>query len=245
MRRAGTVLSTVPATVLVMVLLTVSACGSAPSTPASGSSPGTASPGVGTSPGGGVPGAATVCSGGKPETVAADLTGDGRKVELTFERYANCSPVFGTTDGAITVSAHVDDLPLARDGLRALTIAGRTGQLVLLVQSQPRGGYQAHLFGYARGAFEELEVAGRPVLPFVATDTGGALLAARCAKDGVTVLTAKQASKRTWDVSLTPYLIEGNQVTQGPTAAVDHDLNAVALRQKYPDLPTGTLFADC
>lgn len=238
MRRAGPVLA--------MVLLTVSACGSAPSSPRSASS-GTASSSADASAGadGGVPGATTVCSGGKPTTVAADLTGDGRDVELTFERYTNCSPVFGTTDGASTVSARVDDLPLAAHGLRALTVAGRSGQLVLLVQTQPRGGYQAHLFGYADGAFSELEVAGRPVLPFVSTDTGGSLLTARCAKDGVTVLAAKQASKRTWDVSLTPYLIEGNRVTQGPTAAVDQGLSDVALRQKYPDLASGTLFADC
>ncbi|MFL6061697.1 MAG: hypothetical protein ACJ72E_10720 [Marmoricola sp.] len=228
MRRAGVA-------VLAAVLLSAAACGSA--------SKDSAPPSKGAS--------GHVCAAIAADEVDVNLVGGGRTGTVGFAvaTGAQC-PARLIADSAVTdpsksYEVALDDLPLARHGLRALTIPGRTGQLVLLVQTQPRGGYQAHLFGYADDRFEELEVDGHPVLPFVATDTGDTLLTARCEHGGVTVETAKSSGKRTWDVARTPYLIEGNRVSPGTTVEIARDVSGVDLPKRYPDLVAGTLFADC
>jgi hypothetical protein len=172
-----------------------------------------------------------------------DLLGDGHVSVVDF------SPSGGVGCPATVMgengSATVDDLPLAPNGLRAVTIPGRKGQLVLLVQTHPRGGSQAHLFGYADDKFEELEAQGGPVFPFVATDTGSSHLAAHCQDGGFDVESAQHSSKRTWTVTRTVYQVSGNTVTAGATTEVAQGLSDLAFQRSYADLAGDHLFADC
>ena len=51
-----------------------------------------------------------------------------------------------------------------------IDVPGLSGPLVVTRQDHPRGGYQVRVFGADGTAFKELQVDGRPLVPFIATD---------------------------------------------------------------------------
>jgi hypothetical protein len=221
--------------VALLVLATASGCGSSSSDPSARTPPT-----VSTS---------ELCGArpGSSSTVRADVDGSGRSLPVAYVPAQGQCPGFlhvlglrGPATALVT-----DDLPVADHGFRAVTVPRRTGQLVLLVQSSPRGGYQAHLFGYAGSTFAELKVAGAPVLPFVATDTGSAHLTARCTTGGIEVEAARQASRRTWDLTRTDFLVEGNTVTAGPTVRTGSGVSDLDLRRQHRDLVEDRILTDC
>ena len=128
-------------------------------------------------------------------------------------------------------------------------MTGRTGDLVLLREEHPRGGFQAHLYGYAGGHLEELTVQGRPVLPFVATDVLTDPLSARCTDGGFEVLRARRHEPvgivAAWDVFRTTYTVDGNRVHVGPTPKVADNVLDQDLPTRFPDLVGHALFEDC
>ncbi len=90
---------------------------------------------------------------------------------------------------------------------------------------------------------------GEPVLPFVATDGGGAPTTATCTDDGgIEVVTATTAEPPgvvlAWDVQRTPYAIEGLDATPVGDATVQADVADPLLRTRVPELFDGP-FADC
>src|SRR5690242_11667941 len=99
--------------------------------------------------------------------VKADLDGDGRTDQVDYEPPGDsCPGGLTSTVRGLRWAATVDwdASGAARDAV-VVRVPGRTGDLVLLKEQHPRGGFQAHLFGYADGRLAELTVQGSPVFP--------------------------------------------------------------------------------
>jgi hypothetical protein len=195
----------------------------------------------------------TTCRGDAPSVplVRADLDGDGSPDEVEFD------PPSGTCPGGLSSSVpglraaptiDWDASGAARDAA-VVRVPGRTGELVLLREQHPRGGFQAHLYGYADGSLAELSVDGKPVFPFVATDVLTDPISARCTDGGFEVLRARRHRPvgivAAWDVFRTPYSVVGNTVEPGPTTKVADNVLDKDLATTYAELVRYSLFEDC
>ena len=183
--------------------------------------------------------------------VSADLDGDGRADQVDFE------PPGGTCPGGLTSSVpglrwaptiDWDASGAARDAT-AVRLPGRTGDLVLLRETHPRGGFQAHLYGYADGKLAELTADGKPIFPFVATDVLTDPISARCTDAGFEVVGARRHEPvgivAAWDVFRTAYTVDGNTVKQGPTAKIADNVLEKDFASTYADLVRYSLFDNC
>lgn len=201
------------------------------------------------------PAAVTTCqppTGEMPAIlVAADLDGDGTP-ESPY--------VLGVHDHVCPnhLVAHVDGRSVALDlgqvtlapHATAIEVPGRTGDLIVAKQVNPRGGYQVHLYGYAGGALAEVTDRGRPVVPFIATDTPeGTPVSASCVPGGISVTEARThmpvGVAAAYDVYRTTYRIDGNTATAGASVKVADNVLPHELAQKYPDLTENALFRNC
>jgi hypothetical protein len=196
----------------------------------------------------------TGCTGrASPARTALDLDGDGAADEVRVDRAAvdgRCRDALVAQVGGREVVAPLSgDLPVSARDLAAVAIPGRTGSLLLVRAQHPRGGFQAHLFGYAAGKLAELRAGGRPVFDFVATDTMSTPTAARCDGGGFAVLEARTHEPigvaPAWDVFRTVYAVDGNTVTNGPTTEIADNVLDHDLQRRYPDLVDHDLCADC
>jgi hypothetical protein len=187
---------------------------------------------------------------GRPVT-ELDLDGDGTSEPVTYLPAAgSCPASLAVTVGGHDLSATVDDeLPVTSAGAAAVAIPGRTGAVLLVRPAHPRGGFQAHLFGYADGKLEELTVEGEPIFAFIATDVLTTPTAAHCVADGFEVVQARAHEPigvvPAWDVFRTTYSVDGNAVTEGPTTEVADNVLDKALHEKYSELVDYSLFEDC
>jgi hypothetical protein len=183
--------------------------------------------------------------------VSADLDGDGRPDQVDFEPPGASCPGGLTSSVAGLRSAPTidwDATGAARDAA-VVRVPGRTGDLVLLREQHPRGGFQAHLYGYADGHLAELTVRGEPVFPFVATDVLTAPVAARCVEGGSEVLQGRRHQPvgiaPAWDVFSTTYAIDGNTLRPGATTEVADNVLDQDFPKRYPDLVRYALFENC
>lgn len=191
--------------------------------------------------------------GGEPDVELArpDLDGDGEGDVVSF------SPASGECPGGLRASVpglqsapslDWDPAPTPWDAW-VVAIPGRTGELLVVLQQHPRGGFQAHLFGYADARLEELTADGQPVFPFVATDVTSTPLAATCVTAGFEVTQARTHEPvglmPAWDVDRTTYTVAGNTVTKGATTEVADNVLDERLRATYRGLVDHSLFEDC
>ena len=188
---------------------------------------------------------------GSPGT-RADLDGDGRPERVDYLSSSPCpgGPLLTATVDDLPVAAELaDDLPVAPGGIAAIRVPGRKGDLVLVEQQHPRGGFQARLFGYAGGRLAELTVEGRPLFEFIATDVLTTPTAATCADHGFVVTQARAHEPvgvmAAWDVFRTTYTVDGNAVTKGATTEIADNVLDAELRRRYGDLVDHDFFADC
>lgn len=191
---------------------------------------------------------------GPRPTVDVDLDGDNtvETVEdVAGKGNGHCARAYLEVEvaGKTRLAAVPDDLGIAPNGMRRISVPGRAGDLVLAVLSHPRGGFQAHLYGYADGKLEELTVDGRPVFPFVATDTVTDPISAACTHGGFEV-TRAQAHQPigvvpAWDVERTTYAVDGNTVTVRATSEIADNVLDKQLRRDYRPLLQYSLFANC
>ena len=146
----------------------------------------------------------------------------------------------------------LDAAGLDLDARSAKVVALEEGSELLLVDggTHPRGGFQPHVFALSGGLHEVL-VDGNPLLPFVATDGGGAPVTATCSDHGgVDVLTATTSEPPgvvlAWDVQRTSYRFEdGRAVRTGTKQIRDHTADPV-LRKEMPALfEPDAFFSDC
>jgi hypothetical protein len=174
-----------------------------------------------------------------------DLAGSGAPAGVNFYvGSGDCKNLLlATLDGKVRALETPVDLSLGRVSVRAITVPGRKGQLLLAVAKHPRGGFQVYLFGYAAGKLAQLTLHGRPVVPFVATDTG-TQLATHCSRNGIQVDTAKFRSG-SWTVFRTTYAIAGTEVTSKGRKVERSGLDDAKLEQQYSSLSRHDLFEDC
>jgi hypothetical protein len=190
-------------------------------------------------------------SEGDVRLASPDLDGDGAADPVMW------SPASGDCPGALSSSVEGleaaptlawDPQPSARDA-SVVAFPGRAGDVLVLLQQHPRGGFQAHLYGYADDKLEELQVDGKPIFPFVATDTTSTPLSAACTAGGfeVTEAVAHQpiGVVPAWDIVVTAYTVDGNAVTKGDRHEVADNVLDNQLEAKYPALLKYRLFTNC
>jgi hypothetical protein len=127
--------------------------------------------------------------------------------------------------------------------------------VLLSSRPHPRGGTQPHLFAAAGkpgkpGRLVEVTVDGGPILPFLATDGGGAPVGATCTPHGgiaVDTATAHQPPGivLAWDVTRTTYAIHDGRARRTGSSVVATAAADPALRRERPDLFSGDLFPNC
>lgn len=196
----------------------------------------------------------TVCVSAQlspPPAVVIDLDGDGDGERVHHVPAGGGCPAalvaeVGTDE---LVASLADELPVENRDLAAIRLPGRTGEVLLVTPRHPRGGFQAHLFGYADGVFEELTVDGEPIFGFVATDTNSSPLSASCVAGGFAVTEAVAHEPLgvvpAWDVFRTTYAVEGNAVTRGPREEIADNVLDDELETAYRALMRHRLFEDC
>lgn len=190
---------------------------------------------------------------GKGTTVArADLDGNGslEPVRLTGQGSGPCAHRLLAPGGA---AYDVSGLDLVTTGATVVHLHGEGApDLVLLsAKPHPRGGAQPHLFG-AGGpdGLTEVTAQGQPVVPFVATDGGGAPMTATCTEDGGVAVVTGTASEPpgvvlAWDLSRTAYALVDGRAVHPQTAVLRTDVADPLLRKQMPEMFDGSLFADC
>jgi hypothetical protein len=180
-----------------------------------------------------------------------DLDGDGAVEPVSYANAVVGCPAHlsATVSGHLLSAPVTGQLAFTAAGAAALAIPGRTGELLLVRAGHPRGGFQAHLFGFADGRFEELEMEGRPVFGFVATDAMSTPTAAHCVADGFDVTQARAHEPigvvPAWDVFRTAYSVDGNTVTRGDTSEIADNVLDPQLQSRYGDLVSYDFFHDC
>lgn len=179
-----------------------------------------------------------------------DLDGDGAADSVEFVDHRDCPGALVAHVGEENFVAQIrEDLPVRAGDLQALALPGRTGEVLLVTVQHPRGGFQAHLFGYADGAFEELLVDGGPIFAFVATDTNSTPLSASCVDGGFAVSEAVAHEPigvvPAWDVFRTTYAVDGNAVTKSPREEVADNVLDAELETRYRALTRHRFFEDC
>lgn len=184
--------------------------------------------------------------------VSVDLDGDGTAETVTYSAGddATCPARLSTRVAGHDQTADLHDrLPVRAADMKAVRIPDRSGDLLLVTPQHPRGGFQAHLFGYADGSFAELTAEGRPVFGFIATDARTDPTAAHCVGDGFDVVAARAHEPigvaPAWDVFRTTYTLDGNEVTKSDTTEVADNVLDRQLERDYGDLTGYALFEDC
>jgi hypothetical protein len=203
---------------------------------------------VGTAP-------ATACPSNRDATVVvarADLDGHGARETIGYQpSTAHCGAyLVATVDGRTSTTPLDDDLPVRSASSFAISVPGHVGDLAVLRQEHPRGGFQIVLVAWSAGAgLSTLDVDDHPVFPFVATDTESTPLTARCVEGGVEITQARRHAPigvvPAWDVERTTYVVNGTSTTASPAQEVADNVLEQQLRAKYADLVHHRLFENC
>jgi hypothetical protein len=197
-------------------------------------------------------------SGPDRELGAVDVDGDGKDDPLHLEQGtspgATCPSgpmvIVAVGEGMATAPAPVpfdDSLPIAPKDIRGVTVPGHKGDLVLVVQNHPRGGFSAHLSAFEGGRMRGVGSADGALAPFVATDAPTAYLSARCTSTGIEITKAVAHQPvgvvAAWDVERTT--IPGADLTDGVTEKVADNLRQGQFEDRFPELVRNSLFENC
>ena len=187
----------------------------------------------------------------------ADLDGSGASNEIALVPQSAEGPcanaLFTTFDGE-PAAVPLDDLVLdtGTGSVEVIQLQG-TAQQLLLVREEPhpRGGSQAHLFGYADSALSEVTTSGQPLLGFQASDGGGLPVTATCTEQGGLAVQMARPSEPlgmapVWDVLEVTYSLEGTDAVKESATRIFEAVPDPALRRKMPQLfDSGGPFDDC
>jgi hypothetical protein len=192
-----------------------------------------------------------VSSPGVVRLMSLDLDGHGGREDLSYvPPQAGCAEGVAAAvgDGRFFVELH-SGVSGAPSSAYAIHVPSRIGDIAVIRQDHPRGGFQVSLVGWVGGTLGLLESADRPLFPFVATDTSSTPLSASCTDDGFEITVAKAHQPigvaPAWDVERTTYAVDGKAVTKGATSEVADNVLDRQLRTKYSDLVHHRLFENC
>jgi hypothetical protein len=202
------------------------------------------------------------CQGatGPRELARIDVDGDGTRDAVSFQAAAetpgdDCAAAdslsvrVGRGEDASYAELTFDpSLPVRSQDVRAVSVPGRAGQLVLVVQSHPRGGFAAHLNAW-NGTGMRDPGGDKGLVPFVATDAPTLYVAAACNSTGFEVTEARAHQPigvvPAWDIDRTTYTVDGATFTKGATTEIADNVLDKELHQKYSDLVDYSLFENC
>jgi hypothetical protein len=187
----------------------------------------------------------------------ADLDADGAddEVRLVGTAEASCAGLVAVI-GDRAVGADLDGVRLDPSSARVVHLTEQSdapaGRDLLLVgePAHPRGGRQMHLFAADAHELGELTVQGNPVLPFFATDGGGAPMTATCTPDGGFAVVSAETHRPpgivlAWDVGQVSYRVDGTRVVRTGAETVKEGAADPLLRKSMPELFSGRYFTDC
>jgi hypothetical protein len=184
-----------------------------------------------------------------------DVDGDGTRdqVGLVEPATSECPPMVSVNLAAGSVGPGVlAPIPAGEPPVRAafaVAIPGHTGELVVTRQVHPRGGFQTRVFALAGDELVQLEVDGRPLVPFVATDVQEHPVSIDCGDNLITVTEAVAHEPAgvmfAWDVKETTYALQGATVTAGPTREVADNVLPAQLKERFPELGKNAVFPSC
>ncbi len=178
-----------------------------------------------------------------------DLDGDGKPDQLTYypakgSCHAYLAAAIGDAQLTATIGGPLADSAVRSRDLTVINLPGHTGNVLLLRQAHPRGGFAATLFGFAQGSFAALTADGRPLFDFVATDVMTAPYSAHCTSGGFDVLRGSRVGQR-WTVTRTSYRVSGNTVTADASTQIASGLSDLDLQRRYADVASYDLFTGC
>lgn len=181
-----------------------------------------------------------------------DLDGDGTPETVSYvaSTSACAARVVSSVQGREGSVSLDDDLPVTPGTSFAITIPGRTGDVAVLRQDHPRGGFQVVLLAWSQGAgLTTLNVDDRPVFPFVATDVETTPLSASCIPDGFEITQARAHEPigvaPAWDVYRTAYTVNGTTTTATPPAKIADNVLDKQLHTDFRALVRYQLFDNC
>ncbi len=178
---------------------------------------------------------------------AVDLDHDGSDDAVKVTRDESPCPgrMFAKVKGHL-VSLRVPDQAVDLTSGQRVVLPGRDGDLLAMRSGHPRGGFQVRLFGYD-GELDEVTADSRPLVPFVATDTRGGYVSARCKGDTIVLREAVAHEPPgivfAWDIKETPYTVEGNVATRGATTETADNVLDDRLGAMFPDVKKRQMFA--
>ena len=177
---------------------------------------------------------------------AVDLDHDGVGDALKVTRDESQCPgrMFAKVKGRL-VSVRLPDATVDLTSAQRVVLPGRVGDLLAVRSGHPRGGFQVRLFGYD-GELDEVTARSRPLVPFVATDTRGGYVSARCKGDTIVVREAVAHEPPgivfAWDIKETPYTVKGNVATKGATTETADNVLDDRLGTMFPDVKKRQMF---
>jgi hypothetical protein len=180
-----------------------------------------------------------------------DLDDDGSADTLSYvPGTSTCGALLvATVDGTEHGVTIEDDLPVTADGSFAISVPGRVGDVAVIRQEHPRGGFQVTLLGWASGSLSSWNADGAPIFPFIATDALSTPLTATCTDGGFAITEARAHQPigiaPAWDVHRTTYEVRGNRATKDAEEEVADNVLPDDLEVTYPELVEHVLFDDC
>lgn len=179
-----------------------------------------------------------------------DLTGAGAVDVGVTASTGSCANQLRADLGDRAVSLDLGEVRLDPADARAVTIPGRTGQMLAARSTHPRGGFQWHLYGVADGELAEILADGQPPIPFVATDTRPQPpMTVACHGSGLRVTQARAHEPPgvlfTWDLDRIDIAITGNHAdVTGPVEIEDNVVPSIMART-HLDLVKQQMFVGC
>lgn len=193
-------------------------------------------------------------AGASRELTDVDVDGDGKDDPVALEpgtAPGDPCPVepalmLSLPDGGVSVPFD-ENLPVTAADIRGVTVPGHEGDLVLVVQKHPRGGFSAHLSAYDGERMRGVGSDDGALAPFVATDAPTAYVSARCTTTGIEITRAVAHKPigvvAAWDVEQTS--IRGDALDDGTTEEIADNLQQGQFEERFPDLVRNSLFDDC
>jgi hypothetical protein len=217
---------------VVLCLGTLSACGSADDKPdAAGNDTPTPSDTV------------SVCmEDGAAADAKVDLDGDGTSEDVHANTAGKCpGAVSAEVDGNLVSASIKDATPVT--SVFGVSLEGHDGQLAVVRQDHPRGGYQLHVFALDGNKLTELTDGDQPLVPFVATDVRPISATVDCQGSTIVVDQAAAGSGGAWDVRRTTYTVDGSTATKSGSTVVASNATPKKADQL---MPTGSaVFPSC
>ncbi len=177
------------------------------------------------------------------KSAQVDLDGDGTPEDVDANAASSDCPgaVSAEVDRNLASAPIKDATPVT--SVFGVTLEGHEGQLAVVRQDHPRGGYQLHVYALDGTKLTELTDGDQPLVPFVATDVRPISATVDCQGSTIVVDQAVAGSGGTWDVRRTTYTVDGSTATKSGSTVVASNATPKKADQLMP--AGSAVFASC